>query len=80
MFFKIGQAICVGLYGWFGVLAAKKKPLPLIGLLLAHLCEYFLVARKVAEEKGISQLKAYVMSCSSLFFEIILQISSNEKL
>lgn len=61
MFYKIGQVVCVGLYGWFGVLAAKKKPLPLILLLATHLGEYFLVARKVAEEKGISRLKAYVM-------------------
>ena len=58
MFLKItkqfGKPICVALYAWFAALAVKKKPLPLLILLLLHTVEYFHVGRKVAAENGLS--------------------------
>ena len=58
MFLKItkqfGKPICVALYAWFAALAVKKKPLPLLSLLLLHTVEYFHVGRKVAAENGLS--------------------------
>ena len=58
MFLKItgqfGKPICVVLYAVFAAMAAKKKPVPLIILLLMHSAEYVMVGRKVAEENGLS--------------------------
>ncbi len=58
MFLKLtkqfGKPICVGLYTWFAALAAKKKPLPLLILLLLHAMEYATTGRKVATENGLS--------------------------
>ena len=58
MFLKItkqfGKPICVAMYAWFAALAVKKKPLPLLSLLLLHTVEYFHVGRKVAAENGLS--------------------------
>ncbi len=51
---QFGKPICVVLYGIFAGLAAKKKPLPLVILLLLHTAEFFLVGRKVAEDHAIS--------------------------
>ena len=57
MFLKItkqfGKPVCVVLYAAFAALAAKKKPLPLIILLLMHATEYVTVGRKVAEENNL---------------------------
>ena len=54
MFLKLikmaGKPICAVLYAAFAALAAKKKPVPLIVLLLMHTTEYFTVGRKVAAE------------------------------
>ena len=36
---RFGKPICVLLYGVFGLLAGKKKPLPLLALLATHACE-----------------------------------------
>ena len=55
---KFGKAVCVLLYGLFAFLAAKKKPIPLLLLIAAHIAEYFLIGRKVAEENGIPQAEA----------------------
>ncbi len=55
---QFGKPICVLLYALFAALAAKKKPWPLLALLAAHTAEYFLVARKVADEHGIPQPEA----------------------
>lgn len=57
---KYGKAICVALYAVLAALAAKKKPLLLILLLITHTVEYFLKARPIATEKGISQPSAFV--------------------
>lgn len=51
---QFGKPICVALYAWFAALAAKKKPLPLLSLLLLHTVEYFHVGRRVAAENGLS--------------------------
>ena len=51
---QFGKPICVALYAWFAALAVKKKPLPLLSLLLLHTVEYFHVGRKVAAENGLS--------------------------
>ena len=63
MFLKLttqfGKPICVLLYGVFGYLAGKKKPLPLLILLGMHLSEYFLVGRKVAEEAGLTKPEGF---------------------
>ena len=55
---QYGKAICVLLYGVFAAMAVRKKPKPLLLLLAAHTAEYYLVARKVAEENGIPQREA----------------------
>jgi hypothetical protein len=60
LFLKAAEGFCAGLYGLFGFLAVfKKKPLPLIALLLAHGAEYYFKGRQVAEEKGIDQMYAF---------------------
>lgn len=71
MFLKLtrqfGKPICVLLYGLFALLAGKKKPLPLLALLGTHTAEYFLVGRKVAEEKGLSKAEG-LAQCLSFGF------------
>ena len=61
MFLKLtkqfGKPICVLLYGIFGFLAGKKKPLPLLILLGMHLSEYFLIGRKVSREANLGKLE-----------------------
>ena len=54
---KFGKPICVVLYGVFGYLAAKKKPLPLLILFGLHAGEYCHVGRKVAAENGLGVLE-----------------------
>ena len=59
MFLKItkqfGKPICALLFGLFGLLAGRKKPLPLLILLGLHTGEYFLKGRRIAEEQGLSR-------------------------
>ena len=59
MFLKLtkqfGKPICVLLYGVFGLLAGKKKPLPLLILAGMHACEYVLIGRKTAQEQGLGK-------------------------
>ena len=50
---QFGKPICAALYAGFAALAAKKKPLPLIILLLMHATEYAHIGRKVAAENRI---------------------------
>ena len=52
---QFGKPICVILYAALSALAAKKRPLPLLVLIAMHTVEYFVVARKLAMERGISQ-------------------------
>lgn len=56
---QFGKPVCVLLYGIFGLLAGKKKPLPLLILLGLHTGEYFLKGRKIAAEKGVGPLEAF---------------------
>ena len=51
---KFGKPICVALYAFFGALAAKKKPLPLLILFLMHATEYVLIGRKTAADQDLS--------------------------
>ena len=55
---RFGKPICAALYGIFAFMAAKKKPLPLLILLLLHSVEFFTKGRPIATEKGISQGEA----------------------
>lgn len=50
-----GKAVCVLLYAVFGLLAGRKKPLPLLILLALHTGEYFLKGRRIAEEHGLGR-------------------------
>ncbi len=58
MFLKLtkafGKPVCVALYAVFTGLCAKKKPLPLLVLLLMHATEYVLIGRRTAAEHGLS--------------------------
>lgn len=64
---QFGKPVCVGLYAVFAALAMKKKPLPLLILLGLHACEYALIGRKVAEEKGLSRVEG-LAQCLSFGF------------
>lgn len=74
----IGRPLCALLYA-FGVVNAvkNKKPLPLVLLFLTHFAEYFLFAKKVAEEKEISKSKAFI-NCLAFGFTWWLP-TKNEK-
>lgn len=63
----IGQPFCAVLYAVGAVLAAKKKPLPLIALFLCHLTEYFIIGRKTGKEKALPPIKA-LLCCLSFGF------------
>ena len=54
---QFGKPICVLLYAAFAGLAAKKKPIPLLILVLLHSSEYLFVGRKVAESNGDGKLE-----------------------
>ena len=64
MFYKFtlnfGKPVCVILYAVFAVLAAKKIWIPLALLALLHFSEYFISSHKVAKDKNIGQLTAFV--------------------
>ena len=47
----IGQPFCIMLYTSGIILAIKKKPIGLIGLITCHLSEYFIIGKKI--ESGI---------------------------
>ena len=55
---QYGKPICVLLYAVFAALAARAKPWPLLALIATHAAEYFLVAKKVADDNGIPQPEA----------------------
>lgn len=71
MFLKLtklfGKPICVALYAAFAVLAAKKKPLPLLILFALHLAETLTVGRKVAREKGVGAAE-WIVNCLAFGF------------
>ena len=81
MFLKItrqfGKPICVALYAAFAALAAKKKPIPLIILVLLHSGEYLHEGRKLAAEKGIGQLEA-LAQCLAFGFTWWLPLKKGE--
>ena len=51
---QFGKPVCAALYAAFAGLAVKKKPLPLLILVLLHTGEYFLKGRRVAAAHGLS--------------------------
>ena len=67
MTLAFGKPICVGLYTAFALMAAQKKPLPLLTLLAMHGAEYFLIGKKVAEEAGLSKAEG-LAQCLSFGF------------
>lgn len=81
MFLKLtkqfGKPVCVVLYAVFGVLAGRKKPLPLLILLGMHTAEYFTVGHTVAWEKGIAPLEA-LAQCLSFGFTWWLPLKKGE--
>ena len=81
MFLKLikmaGKPICAVLYAAFAALAAKKKPVPLIVLLLMHTTEYFTVGRKVAAEHKIGGAEA-LLQCLAFGFTWWLPIKKGE--
>lgn len=64
MFLKItkqfGKPICAALYAVFAAMAARKKPLPLLVLLLLHGAEYLHVGRKAAEKAGLGRAEGLI--------------------
>ena len=74
---RFGKPICVLLYGVFGLLAGKKKPLPLLALLATHACEYVLVGRRVAEEKGLDRATG-LAQCLAFGFTWWLPLKTEE--
>ena len=58
---QIGKPVCLLLYAAFGLLAARKKPLPLLTLFGLHSAEYFLIGRKIAEEKHLGKAVGLAM-------------------
>ena len=81
MFLKItkliGKPICVLLYAVFGVLAVKKKPVPLLILFFLHATEYVTKGRKTAQEHGIGKAEA-LAKCLAFGFTWWLPISASE--
>lgn len=61
---QYGKPVCVGLYTVFTALAMKKKPLPFLILFGLHACEYALIGRKVAEDKGLARAEGLVQCLS----------------
>ena len=55
-----GKVLCVGLYAGFSALAARKKPLPLLLLLLAHTAEYFIKVRPKVIEKALPKPSSFI--------------------
>jgi len=64
---QFGKPVCVALYAVFTALAMKKKPFPFLILLGLHACEYALVGRKVAEDKGFTRVEG-LAQCLSFGF------------
>lgn len=52
---QFGKPVCAALYTAFAGLAMKKKPLPLLVLLLLHAFEYVTKGRRIAAEHGLSE-------------------------
>ena len=72
---QFGKPICVGLYAAFAMMAAMKKPLPLLTLLAMHGTEYLLVGKKVAEEQGMTKAEG-LAQCLSFGFTWWLPIKN----
>ena len=54
---QFGKPVCAALYTAFAGLAMKKKPLPLLVLLLLHAFEYVTKGRRIAAEHGLSEVE-----------------------
>lgn len=75
---KTGKPICVALYALCVYLAAKKKYVPLIVLVLMHLTEYFIIGMKTGKENDISPVKAFFL-CLAFGFTWWLPVRSAKK-
>ena len=52
---QYGKPICVALYAVTAAMAARKRPSAFLSLVGMHAAEYFLVGKKIAEEKGLTK-------------------------
>ena len=52
---QYGKPICVALYAVTAAMAARKRFSPFLSLLGMHAAEYYLIGKKVAEEKGLTK-------------------------
>ena len=52
---QYGKPICVALYAATAAMAARRRPGPFLTLLGMHAAEYYLVGKKLAEERGLSK-------------------------
>lgn len=81
MFLKLtkafGKPICVILYAVFAWLPAKKKPIPLLTLMVMHLGETFTVGRKVAKEHQVPPLE-WLIQCICFGFTWWLPLKMSE--
>lgn len=81
MFYELtkecGKQICAALYGVFAWLALRKKPLPLLALLLLHTVEYFHIGRRVAEEHGLRPVEG-LLNCLAYGFTWWLPLEKGE--
>lgn len=82
MFLKItkmiGKPACIVLYAVFAVLAAKKKPAPLIVLVALHATEYVAIGRKVAKENNIGVMSG-LLNCLAFGFTWWLPIKKDKE-
>ena len=62
---KFGKPICAALFAVFGVMALKKKPLPLLILILLHVIEYIRIGREIAEKVRLCKIAGFLLC---LFF------------
>ncbi len=75
---RLGQPVCLALYGLFGWQAANKKPVPLILLVLLHLTEYFAIGKKTGSENRVSPVKAFFL-CLAFGFTWWLPVKNKNK-
>ena len=61
VFLKFTKQFGKALYAVFAYLAVKKKPLPLLTLLLLHGFEYLHVGREIAEKKRIGKVAGLLL-------------------
>ncbi len=64
---KYGKPVCVALYALFSAMAVRKKPLPLLILVLLHYGEYCFIGKKIAAERGLTEAEG-LAQCMSFGF------------